>query len=47
VIYAKVFCRYYSLEIDGEQLIEVDIDNMTRIIGGVDKMVEIRDAIGI
>ena len=42
-----IACRYYSLEIDGEQLIEVDIDNMTRIIGGVDKMVEIRDAIGI
>ena len=42
-----VACRYYSLEIDGEQLIEVDIDNMTRIIGGVDKMTEIRDAIGI
>ena len=40
-------CRYYCLEIDDEQLIEIDIDNMTRIIGGVDKMLEIRDAIGI
>jgi len=42
-----ISCRYYSLEIDGEQLIEIDIDNMTRIIGGTDKMTEIRDAIGI
>ena len=42
-----IACRYYSLEIDGEQLIEIDIDNMTRIIGGVDKLTEIRDAIGI
>jgi len=40
-------CRYYSLEIDGEKLIEIDIDNMTRVIGGVDKMAEIRNAIGI
>ena len=42
-----IACRYYSLEIDGEQLIEIDVDNMTRIIGGVDKMTEIRDAIGV
>ena len=40
-------CRYYSLEIDGEQLIEIDIDNMTRIINGVDKLAEIRSAMGI
>ena len=42
-----IACRYYSLEIDGEQLIEIDVDNMTRIIGGTDKMTEIRDAIGV
>ncbi len=40
-------CRYYSLEIDGEKLIEIDIDNMTRIIGGEDKMVDMRKALGI
>jgi uncharacterized protein len=40
-------CRYYSLEIDGEQLIEIDIDNMTRKIGGQDKLVDIRKALGI
>jgi len=42
-----VACRYYSLEIDGEQLIEIDIDNMTRRIGGQDKMVDVRKALGI
>ena len=40
-------CRYYSLEIAGEQLIEIDVDNMTRVIGGVDKLVDIRKALGI
>jgi uncharacterized protein len=42
-----IVCRYYSLEIDGEQLIEIDIDNMTRKIGGQDKMVDVRNALGI
>ncbi|MBU6141280.1 MAG: phage major tail tube protein [Proteobacteria bacterium] len=42
-----IACRYYSLEIDGEQLIEIDIDNMTRKIGGQDKMVDVRKALGI
>lgn len=40
-------CRYYSLEIDGEQLIEIDIDNMIRKIAGTDKLVEVRKALGI
>ncbi len=40
-------CRYYSLEIDGKTLIEIDVDNMTRVIDGVDKLAEIRDALGI
>ncbi|MFT5702891.1 MAG: P2 family phage contractile tail tube protein [Rickettsiales bacterium] len=42
-----IACRYYSLEIDGEQLVEIDVNNMTRVIGGVDKMAEIREAIGV
>lgn len=42
-----IACRYYSLEIDGEKLIEIDIDNMTRVIGGQDKLVDIRKALGI
>ena len=40
-------CRYYALEIDGEKLIEIDIDNMTRIIGGQDKLIDMRKALGI
>jgi uncharacterized protein len=42
-----IACRYYSLEIDGEKLIEIDIDNMTRVIGGQDKLVDVRKALGI
>ena len=42
-----IACRYYSLEIDGQQLIEIDIDNMTRKIGGQDKMIDVRKALGI
>ncbi len=42
-----IACRYYSLEMDGETLIEIDVDNMTRIINGQDKLAEIRKAIGI
>lgn len=43
----SVSCRYYKLEIDGKSLIEIDIDNMTRVIDGVDKLAEIRNALGI
>ena len=42
-----IACRYYSLEIDGEQLSEIDIDNMTRKIGCQDKMIDVRKALGI
>lgn len=42
-----VACRYYSLEIGGRKLIEIDVDNMTRVIDGVDKLAEIRSALGI
>jgi hypothetical protein len=42
-----IACRYYSLEIDGEKLIEIDIENMTRVIGGQDKLVDVRKALGI
>lgn len=42
-----VACRYYSLEIGGRKLIEIDVDNMTRVIDGVDKLAEVRAALGI
>lgn len=48
---AKMQCtilgRYYYLEIDGEELIEIDVPNMTRVIGGKDQMAEIRKALGM
>jgi P2 family phage contractile tail tube protein len=42
-----VACRYYSLEIDGENVIEIDIENMVRKIAGNDVLADIRDALGI
>ncbi len=42
-----IVCRYYSLEIDADKLIEIDVDNMTRVIGGQDKLIDVRKALGI
>jgi P2 family phage contractile tail tube protein len=42
-----IVARYYQLTIAEETLVEIDIDNMTRIIGGVDAMSTIRNAIGV
>lgn len=42
-----VACRYYSLEIGGKKIVEIDVDNMTRVIDGVDKLAEVRAALGI
>lgn len=39
--------RTYKLEIDGDEVVNIDVENMTRIINGVDEMVSIRNAIGI
>ena len=47
VMQCTVSCRYYSLEIGGRKLIEIDIDNMTRVINGEDKLAEVRAALGI
>ncbi len=43
----SVACQYYSLDIGGSRIIEIDINNMTRVIDGVDQMAEIREAIGL
>lgn len=40
-------CRYYHLEVGGESAIEIDIENMTRVVGGTDQMAAIRGAIGL
>lgn len=39
--------RYYKLTIGGSVVHEIDVENMTRIINGVDQLVSIRTAIGI
>lgn len=39
--------RYYRLTINGDSVIEIDAENMIRIIGGEDQMATIRQAIGI
>jgi P2 family phage contractile tail tube protein len=39
--------RYYRLEINGEQLVEIDLVNGKRVIGGVDQLADIRRAMGI
>lgn len=39
--------RYYKLTVGGSVLHEVDVENMTRIINGVDQLASIRTAIGI
>ncbi|MBF0304190.1 MAG: phage major tail tube protein [Alphaproteobacteria bacterium] len=44
---ASMSCRYYKLEIDGSAVIEIDVDNMTRVINGADQMAAIRAALGM
>lgn len=43
----KVACSYYREEWDGRVLIEIDILNMVCIVDGVDRLAELRAAIGI
>jgi P2 family phage contractile tail tube protein len=42
-----VACTYYKEEIAGEVVTEIDVENMIRIIGGVDQMASLRAALGI
>ena len=42
-----VTLRYYKLTIGGEELVEVDVPNMVRIINGEDQLAAMRDAIGL
>lgn len=44
---ASLSCRYYKLEIGGSAVIEIDIDNMKRVIDGADQLAAIRAAIGL
>lgn len=42
-----IACRYYKLTIDGQDLIEIDIENMIRKINGTDQLAEQRKALGL
>lgn len=44
---ASVWCRYYKLQIGGQTLIEIDVDNMKRLINGVDQLAAHRAALGL
>lgn len=40
-------CIYYKRQVDGRLIHEIDIENMKRIVDGVDRLEEIRAAIGV
>ena len=44
---ASMAVRYYKLDHDGTTLHEIDVDNMTRVIDGVDRLEEQRSALGL
>ena len=43
----SVALDYYKFEVAGETVHEIDIENMVRIIDGVDQMAEMRQALGL
>lgn len=46
-IKVTVTCRYYRLRIGDRDLVELDIENMRRVIDGIDQMASIREALGL
>ena len=43
---ATIALKYYSYSESGDMIHEIDVENMTRIISGVDMLAEVRAAIG-
>ena len=43
----KINCRYYSFDLDGTVIHEIDTVNMIRMINGTDQLEPIRGAIGL
>ncbi|WP_185234486.1 phage major tail tube protein [Teredinibacter franksiae] len=43
----SVAARYYRLEIDGTELVEIDAENMVRKINGADQLEAMRSALGM
>lgn len=46
-IKVKSSLSYYKLVIDGEVVMEIDFVNMIEVVGGVDRMAQIRQALGL
>lgn len=44
---ASVTCTYVKLTISGREVIEIDVENMVRKIGGVDQLAGQRQALGL
>lgn len=42
-----VAARYYKLEINGQEVIEIDTENMIRKIGGIDQLASQRQALAV
>lgn len=42
-----ITARYYKLNINGDDIIEIDAENMVRVINGVDQLASVRSAIGV
>lgn len=43
----KTELSYYKLSLDGVPVIEIDLVNMIEVVGGVDRLAEVRAALGI
>lgn len=43
----SVTARYYALSYDKNEIIKIDTENMVRMIGGVDQLEKVREAIGL
>lgn len=46
-IKVKSSLSYYKLVIDGEVVMEIDFVNMIEVVGGIDRMAQIRQALGL
>lgn len=44
---ATLSCRYIRISAMGESVIEIDVDNMVRSVGGADQMAAIRGVLGM
>lgn len=44
---ATISCRYFQLQLEGSTVTEIDVDNMIRIIDGVDQMAVVRGILGM